>query len=364
MASYEMTPRPHHDPALDPEHEHTHGHLHHVGPAAHQGEHDAVYTRDIAPQPAIIPDPRNSTYTGGNEHVAGKDMDKNAYARDIEKGTVSPASRVTSSEGNAEEPDPKSHRAAHLYKKFRPLVHFAIFAVVTGWWVSGLVLHHDDMNWLIPFLVWLFIMIRLVTFYIPISYVSRPMRWTWNRTFAYGTSFIPEKYRLPLGAAGTVATILVGSFASKETEDNTRENRAVSLFGLVVLLFGLWITSRNRKAINWHPVIVGMLLQFLIALFVLRTEAGYDIFDFISGLARSLLGFAKDGVAFLTTDEIAHQGFFFFSVLPAIIFFISLVNLLYYWGTLQWFIKKAGVFFHWAMRMYVLRGFESCLERS
>ena len=85
---------------------------------------------------------------------------------------------------------------------------------------------------------------------------------------------IPEKFRTPLAAAGTVAVMLVGSFASAESADNTRENRAVSLFGLVVLMVGLWATSTNRKMIKWHTVIVGMLTQFIIALFVLRTSVG------------------------------------------------------------------------------------------
>lgn len=94
-----------------------------------------------------------------------------------------------------------------------------------------------------------------------------------------------------------------------------------------------------------------MLMQFVIALFVLRTKAGYDIFNFISELARLLLGFAKDGVAFLTTPDIAANTYFMFSVIPAIIFFVSFVQLLYYWGILQWFIGKFAVFFFWAMRV-------------
>jgi CNT family concentrative nucleoside transporter len=94
-----------------------------------------------------------------------------------------------------------------------------------------------------------------------------------------------------------------------------------------------------------------MLVQFVIALFVLRTTAGYDIFTFISELARSLLGFARDGVTFLTTPDIAAQTYFFFSVIPAIIFFVSFVQLLYYWGILQWFIGKFSVFFFWSMRV-------------
>ena len=79
---------------------------------------------------------------------------------------------------------------------------------------------------------------------------------------------------MPLGAAGAIAVILVGAFVSPEGEDNTRANRAVSLFGLLVFIGVLWLTSRNRKAIKWHTVIVGMLTQFIIAIFVLKSGAG------------------------------------------------------------------------------------------
>jgi CNT family concentrative nucleoside transporter len=95
-----------------------------------------------------------------------------------------------------------------------------------------------------------------------------------------------------------------------------------------------------------------MLVQFIVALFVLRTTAGYDIFDFISMLARELLGFAQEGVDFLTTENfIATHGYFLVSVIPAIIFFVSLVQLLYYSGVLQWAIRKMAVFFFWSMRV-------------
>lgn len=126
---------------------------------------------------------------------------------------------------------------------------------------------------------------------------------------------------------------------------------AISLLGLILLIAGLYATSTNRKAINWHTVISGFLIQYIIALFVLRTGVGYDIFEFISRLARELLGFAKDGVAFLTSTEVSQLGMFFFTVLPAIIFFVALVQMLYYWGLVQWFVGKFAVFFFWAMRI-------------
>jgi CNT family concentrative nucleoside transporter len=69
---------------------------------------------------------------------------------------------------------------------------------------------------------------------------------------------IPEKLRVPLGALGTVAVIVVGGFASPTSGDNNLANRGISLLGLALLIAGMWATSRNRKAINWHTIIMGM----------------------------------------------------------------------------------------------------------
>lgn len=194
-------------------------------------------------------------------------------------------------------------------------------------------------------------MLRLIFFHVPITIITKPMHFVWNNTGVRFASFIPEKMRVPAGAALTIAVIIIGSFASEESQDNTRANRAVSLFGLAVFLFFFWWTSRNKKKIVWHTVIVGMLTQFIIALFVLRTKAGYDIFEFVSTLARLLLGFAADGVIFLTDDTVPKLPWFFTGVVPPIIFFVSFVQLLYYWGILQWFIGKFAVFFFWSMRV-------------
>jgi CNT family concentrative nucleoside transporter len=212
-------------------------------------------------------------------------------------------------------------------------------------------LHRHDKNWVIPFLFWLALMIRLITLHIPITIVTKPMHWVWEHTGVRFANLIPEKMRVPAGAALTIAVIIVGSMASPESEDNTRVNRVISLIGLCVFLFGFYITSRNKKMINWHTVIVGMLVQFIIALFVLRTGVGYDIFNFISELARLLLGFAKDGLQFLTDKDTTTLPWFLISVIPAIIFFVSFVQLLYYWGLIQWFIGKFAVFFFWSMRV-------------
>jgi hypothetical protein len=127
---------------------------------------------------------------------------------------------------------------------------------------AGLVLHRPGTahpkNWVIPFLLWLAITIRIVTLYIPITIIYKPLQMIWRNTVSRGVHMIPEKLRIPLGALGTVAVIVVGGFASPTSGDNNLANRAISLLGLALLILGMWATSRNRKAVNWHTIIMGM----------------------------------------------------------------------------------------------------------
>ena len=223
-------------------------------------------------------------------------------------------------------------------------------------------------GWLKPSLLYIAVTIRLLTFYVPISIAVKPMYLIWNNTGVRFGNLIPEKLRIPAGAALVVAVMLIGGFASPESQDNTRANRAVSLFGLAVIIFVMWTTSNNRKMVVWRTVIVGMFVQFIVALFVLRSSVGCEffqrylktlililnpvnIFAFISELARDLLGFANQGTTFLTDKTVPALGWFLVGVLPAVIFFVAIIQILYYWGTLQWFIGKFATFFFWSMRV-------------
>ena len=102
------------------------------------------------------------------------------------------------------------------------------------------------------------------------------MHLIWNNTGVRFGNLIPEKLRAPAGAVLVVAVMLIGGFASPESQDNTRASRAVSLFGLAVIIFVMWATSKNRKMVVWRTVIVGMFVQFIVALFVLRSSVGCE----------------------------------------------------------------------------------------
>jgi Na+ dependent nucleoside transporter N-terminus len=100
------------------------------------------------------------------------------------------------------------------------------------------------------------------------------MSFVWDNTVVRIVHLIPERFRLATGAIGTIFVVLIGTFTSPQSADNTHGNRAIALFGLLVFIGAFYITSNNRNAINWHTVIVGMLAQFILALFVLRTQTG------------------------------------------------------------------------------------------
>ncbi|KFY56258.1 hypothetical protein V496_06746 [Pseudogymnoascus sp. VKM F-4515 (FW-2607)] len=272
-------------------------------------------------------------------------------SNDTDEVKVAQEEVVRGEEEDERQPGKIKQFMAKYRKEIRIASHVLFGVVMTGWWIAGLVLHRSDYGWLIPFLLWLFIMIRLVTFYVPSRYALIPVAFLWKNIVQRVVYMIPPRFRLPLGAIGTIAVILVGTMVTEETADNTRSNRAISCFGLLVFIFVFWATSKNRKMIKWHTVIVGMLVQFILAVFVLRTKAGYDIFNFIAYLAKTLLGFANKGTIFLTNEKALTLNWFLFNVIPPIVFFIALVQLLYYLGALQFFISKFAHLFFYTMHV-------------
>ncbi|CAF3556085.1 unnamed protein product [Fusarium graminearum] len=337
------------DPALEPAHQHLHEHHHHSPRAAHD---NATYTTGTNPDGSIVPPQQHQHRNSLDEKLAADNKNHVATPPDYSDHEKNEAGVIDASAGtNSERSRPIGWRAkiGPIYRYRRPLTHLVVFCITTAWWIASLVLHHDDKNWVVPFLVWLAITLRLFFWHVPSRYISNAIKFVWAKTAVVVYDMIPAKFRTLVGASVAVAAILVGSFVSEESEDNTRENRAVSLCGMAVFIFILWVTSRDRKAINWRTVIGGMLSQYIIGLFVLRTGVGYDIFSFIGYRAADLLGFARDGVAFLTNPDVAATPNFFFSVIPAIIFFISLVQVLYYIGFIQWFIIKFATFVFWGL---------------
>ena len=119
----------------------------------------------------------------------------------------------------------------------------------------------------------------------------------------------------------------------------------LGILGLFTLLFTALLLSENRSAINIKTVLYGLIFQLIFALFILKTPFGAPIFSFLDKSINILIGFSSSGSDFLFKSYIDGVGFhpglinFAFSTLPTIIFFSSLVAVLYHFGILQTIIK-------------------------
>ncbi len=103
---------------------------------------------------------------------------------------------------------------------------------------------------------------------------------------------------------------------------------------MMVILSVAVLLSKNRKAIPWRTVGWGMGLQFVVALFVLRTGLGYRLMYQVSQAFVSVLNCSFAGSSFLFGALGEKQGsfgvVFAFQALPMIIFVASLMSILYY----------------------------------
>ncbi|MBI4656751.1 MAG: NupC/NupG family nucleoside CNT transporter [Elusimicrobia bacterium] len=115
-------------------------------------------------------------------------------------------------------------------------------------------------------------------------------------------------------------------------------DKLISFIGMFALVAIAWVFSRNKKAINYKTVIMGTIIQIIFALVVLKTTPGRKFFQFMNDVILKLLSFSEEGAKFLFGSLINNEslGFLFaFQVLPTIIFFSSLMSVLYYLGIMQ-----------------------------
>ena len=115
------------------------------------------------------------------------------------------------------------------------------------------------------------------------------------------------------------------------------------LLGMISLLIIAFLFSSNRRAIDWKTVGLGISLQLIIAIGVLKVGFIQKAFEWVGGLFVSVLDFTRAGSKFLFEGLVVDMdkfGFIFaFQVLPTIIFFSALTSLLFYLGLIQKLVK-------------------------
>jgi CNT family concentrative nucleoside transporter len=113
---------------------------------------------------------------------------------------------------------------------------------------------------------------------------------------------------------------------------------AFGIFGLAVLTSIAFLFSRQRRAADLRLVLSGIALQLAFAVLVILVPGGREFFEALSSIFVTIIGFSMDGAAFIfgPLAQFDSLGFIFaFQVLPTIIFFASLMGVLYHLGVMQ-----------------------------
>jgi CNT family concentrative nucleoside transporter len=126
----------------------------------------------------------------------------------------------------------------------------------------------------------------------------------------------------------------------------------IGLCGIAVILGIALLLSTDRRAIRLRVVGAAFALQAGIAVLVLYSSAGKVVLGAMSGGVANLLGYSQKGTEFLfgkmATPEIGGQSFAI-AALPVIIFFASLVSILYYLGIMQLIVRWVGGAIEWVI---------------
>ncbi|MBZ8178071.1 NupC/NupG family nucleoside CNT transporter [Corynebacterium sp. 3HC-13] len=120
--------------------------------------------------------------------------------------------------------------------------------------------------------------------------------------------------------------------------------RFQGLIGIILILGVLVLFSSHRRHIKWRTLGVGLALQVVFALLVLKWEPGFHALRWTADVVQKLIDFTAQGTSFVFGPLFGEKTGFVFAlnVLPVIIFLGALIAALYYFRILQWFVEIVG----------------------
>ncbi|RMG40098.1 MAG: NupC/NupG family nucleoside CNT transporter [Candidatus Dadabacteria bacterium] len=115
-----------------------------------------------------------------------------------------------------------------------------------------------------------------------------------------------------------------------------------AVLGMGTFIFLCWLFSYERSRIPWRVVTVGILLQFVFALLILKTAAARAFFGMVNGVFIKLYDFSGDGARFLAGDLVDSVPFLF-HVLPVVIVYAAIMAVLYHLGIMHRIVYWIGL---------------------
>ena len=124
-----------------------------------------------------------------------------------------------------------------------------------------------------------------------------------------------------------------------------------SLLGMLFIILMGYLLSSERSKINWRTVLGAFGIQLAIGALVLYFPPGMRALEAVAGVVISVLGYAQAGIDFMFGDFASgNHGFVFaLQVLPIIVFFASLIAVLYHLGIMERLVRLIGGFIQFVL---------------
>ncbi|XP_073475280.1 sodium/nucleoside cotransporter 1 [Aquarana catesbeiana] len=142
------------------------------------------------------------------------------------------------------------------------------------------------------------------------------------------------------------ALVLIGLILWLALDTAKKPTHLISFGGVCMFVCFLFLMSKHHRAVSWRAVSWGLGLEFVLGIFIIRTDPGYQAFKFLGEQIQIFLNYTTAGSGFVFGTTLINE-VFAFQALPIVVFFSCVMSILYYIGIMQYAILKIS----WLMQV-------------
>ncbi|KAM4675107.1 sodium/nucleoside cotransporter 2-like [Discoglossus pictus] len=143
-----------------------------------------------------------------------------------------------------------------------------------------------------------------------------------------------------------ILLVLAGLITWLAVDTSKRPEQLISFGGVCMFIVFLFIMSKHHRAVSWRAVFWGLGIEFVLGIFIIRTEPGFQAFKFIGEQIQIFLNYTIAGSKFVFGENLI-KDVFAFQALPIVVFFSCVMSVLYFVGLMQYVILKIS----WLMQI-------------
>ncbi|NXX44754.1 S28A3 protein, partial [Tricholaema leucomelas] len=238
----------------------------------------------------------------------------------------------------------KYDKLCEFCKKHKPKLCCVIYGIlITAYLVAVTAACSLNFQRALP----LFIITVLVTLFVCWDFLTAKYKDRIAAFFSPGETYLEKHWFWLKWVLWTVVILAVICWLIFDTA-KLGSRQLISFSGLVLYVFLTFIFSKHPTNVAWRPVFSGIGMQFILGLLILRTKVGFDAFNWLGIQIQTFLEYSDTGAKFVFGDKYTDH-FFAFKVLPLVVFFSTVMSMLYHLGFMQWLTGKVG----WVMQIFM-----------